>query len=171
VSNKYITVIRSEGNLVHELDNSNPTRILLTAIERAGVKNAKEDDFYLAVINSGKIRQVYHITSGDPSRGTISLESHAAPAQGVQVQLCHLSRETSIEWPPVDRPSMQFLASCRSDTQMSARTGAADGVILPDVFLAASENGFLVGSSKGTKIPWKCKVAGGLARLHWPADP
>ena len=44
-------VHRSEGNLVHEVDKSNPTRILLGAIENAGIENSKDDKFYLAVLN------------------------------------------------------------------------------------------------------------------------
>lgn len=74
--------VRSEGNLVHDLDNSNATRTLLAAVEKAGITNAKEDDFYITCGD-----QVYHIISGDPSRGTLCLESHAAPVQGARVQV------------------------------------------------------------------------------------
>lgn len=80
-------IFRSDGNLVHELDNLNATRTLLGAIEKAHISNAKDDDFYLVVVNNDVQSEVYHITSGDPSRGTISLESHAAPARDVQVQV------------------------------------------------------------------------------------
>lgn len=34
-----------------------------------------------------QLSQVYHIISGDPSRGTIALESHAAPADGTTIQV------------------------------------------------------------------------------------
>jgi hypothetical protein len=126
---------------------------------------------------------VHRITSGDPSRGSISLSCQAAPIKGAQVQvsrlpfarpfsldsifqLCHVERELVIDRHPLGSPSMQFLALSRG-TRLSAGSGATDHAILPDEFLAASENGFLVGSNGGTGIPWKCEVAGGLARLHW----
>lgn len=35
----------------------------------------------------GQLNQVYHITSGDPSRGSIALESHAAPIEGAVVRV------------------------------------------------------------------------------------
>lgn len=72
---------------MHELDNANATRMLLNAIETAGITNAKSDDYYLVVLKNDIQSEAYHITSGDPSRGTISLESHAAPTQDVQVQV------------------------------------------------------------------------------------
>ena len=98
---------RSEGNLVLSLDNKNPSRILLAAIERGHnfsptddqsaklLKVMKDDEFFLGVLDGhsvesgrSKIRQVYHITSGDPSRGALALESEAAPSPGTRVQVC-----------------------------------------------------------------------------------
>jgi hypothetical protein len=43
-------IIRSEGNLVYELDNFNATQVLLTAMESAGLVHVKNDEFYLAII-------------------------------------------------------------------------------------------------------------------------
>ncbi|KAH7923827.1 hypothetical protein BV22DRAFT_1035883 [Leucogyrophana mollusca] len=85
-----LVVTRSEGNLVNELDNANPTRLLLNAIRKHGIDDRnsfKEDDFYLGVVEDGQLNQVYHILSGDPSRGTIALQSHAAPPVGAVVQV------------------------------------------------------------------------------------
>jgi hypothetical protein len=93
-----------EGNLIKSIDNLNPTRVLLKAIETAAIHNFKENDFYLVLVQGGQVRigllsidtstdispqkkRVFRITSGDPSRGTISLESHAAPPQGSTVQV------------------------------------------------------------------------------------
>ena len=44
-----------EGNLINSLDNSNPTRMLLHAIETAGIRNVKEDDFYLTLAQGGHV--------------------------------------------------------------------------------------------------------------------
>lgn len=45
-----------EGNLINSLDNSNPTRMLLKAVETAGIPNTKEDDFYLTLVRDGRVR-------------------------------------------------------------------------------------------------------------------
>ncbi|KAJ3483644.1 hypothetical protein NLI96_g6173 [Meripilus lineatus] len=94
-----LTVSSSEGNLVHALDESNPSRLLLNAIEKFNSARAegclpldKGDDFYLGVScgpTSSKdcIHQVYHIISGDPSRGSIALEGEDSPAPGTRVKV------------------------------------------------------------------------------------
>ena len=45
------SLFRSEGNLIHELGESTPARILLTAIQEHGLSDAqaKEVDFYIAI--------------------------------------------------------------------------------------------------------------------------
>lgn len=45
-----------EGNLINSLDNSNPARMLLEAIEAVGIDNAKENDSYLALVQDGHVR-------------------------------------------------------------------------------------------------------------------
>lgn len=53
----------------------------------------KDDEFILGVLDtvteheSHKISQVYRITSGDPSRGALALESELAPSPGTTVQV------------------------------------------------------------------------------------
>jgi small ligand-binding sensory domain FIST len=50
----------TEGNLVLSLDNQNPTRLLLDAIQAAGLGNrelVKDDDFFLGVLrDNGQVR-------------------------------------------------------------------------------------------------------------------
>jgi hypothetical protein len=93
---------------VNELDDGNPSKLLIAAIRKYGIKEKgsfKDDNFYLGAFRGDKVgiigfgvllttmltsvqlSQVYHIISGDPSRGTIALESHAAPAEGTTVQV------------------------------------------------------------------------------------
>lgn len=52
-----------EGNLINSLDNSNPTRMLLKAIEAAGIRNVRNDDFHLALIQNGYVRLVLSINA------------------------------------------------------------------------------------------------------------
>ena len=48
---------RSKGNLVNEMDNRNPTALLVSAIEKSAVSGnvAKEDEFYLGVLRDGDL--------------------------------------------------------------------------------------------------------------------
>jgi hypothetical protein len=79
--------------------------MLLDAIEAAGIRNAKEDHYYLTLAQGSDVstglflmmvfvliflpqkKHAFRVTSGDPNRGTISLESHAAPPEGSMVQV------------------------------------------------------------------------------------
>ena len=88
-----ISVCRSEGNLILELDKRNPVTLLVSAItikESALLgKVAKDDEFYLGVLRDGdgELSQVHHITSGGPSRGIMALETETAPGEGTTVQV------------------------------------------------------------------------------------
>ncbi|KAF5336284.1 hypothetical protein D9758_014492 [Tetrapyrgos nigripes] len=98
-----LSVTDSEGNLINTLNNDNPTQLLLSAIRRADIdttsSNAmsfKEDsEFYLATFDAAtsgpgsmtKLHQFHSITAGDPSRGTISLNTQSSsPRVGTPVQ-------------------------------------------------------------------------------------
>ena len=80
---------RSEGNLVNELDNRNPTALLVSAIAKSTFvdKVGKDDAFYLGVLRDGELWQIHRIMSGGPSRGTMALESETAPREGSSVQV------------------------------------------------------------------------------------
>jgi hypothetical protein len=73
------------------------------------------------------------------------------------------------------RPNLRTLAFISSSSDIPPdephlKAGGGEDVrLLPDTFLAASENGFLLsrnqeGISEGA---WRCTVAGGLAGLEW----
>lgn len=68
--------------------------LLISAIEESALvgKAAKDDEFYLGVLRDGddELRQVHHITSGGPSRGTMALETETAPGEGTSVQVRRL---------------------------------------------------------------------------------
>ncbi|CAL1713447.1 unnamed protein product [Somion occarium] len=115
-------VTSSEGNLVHTLDNKNPTEILLHGIERHKLMVNKdvnlafrESQFYLWVAQEDKSpEQVFRINSGDPSRGTIALEGDLAPPVGSRVQMLHLPENyLDSRLPVLNRPNcrvnMNFL--------------------------------------------------------------
>jgi hypothetical protein len=72
---------------VHELAGANPSKMLLAAIQRMPSKPDKDDEFFLGVLRAGRLEALYHIMSGDPSRGTMALEADSAPAAGETVQV------------------------------------------------------------------------------------
>ncbi|KAI0060347.1 hypothetical protein BV25DRAFT_1908395 [Artomyces pyxidatus] len=175
-----MTVTLSEGNLVNELDGINPIRTLMTAIQNSGITGdaAKDDDFYLSVLQDGKPSQVYHILSGGPSRGTMALESDRAPVEGTRVQICHRSSHKPIYLPSsLSQPGHKTLAFMKSPADRFdhsvdwAEEHVEDDIrVLKDTFLGLSENGFILSRyQNGMAEPsWKCMVTAGLASLAWP---
>jgi hypothetical protein len=75
--------------LVNELDNANPTALLVSAIEQGALagNGAKDDEFYLGVLQDGELWQLHHILAGGPSRGTMALDTETAPGEGTSVQV------------------------------------------------------------------------------------
>jgi hypothetical protein len=56
----------SEGNLVSELDNGNPSKLLVAAIRMHGIhdkESFKEDDFYLGAFRGNKVRISFFVLS------------------------------------------------------------------------------------------------------------
>ncbi|KAL0571351.1 hypothetical protein V5O48_010617 [Marasmius crinis-equi] len=70
-----MTVTRAEGNLINTLNDANPTRLLLRAIQAAGIDSTSEaailfkegEEFYLGVCGDGDVSQTYTIYDDDDS--------------------------------------------------------------------------------------------------------
>ena len=77
-----------EGNLINAINNANPTKLLLSDIRKAGLDGSGLEQYSLGVVlPDEKIGRTYRITAGDPSRGTLSLDSQRAPDPGTLVQV------------------------------------------------------------------------------------
>ena len=77
-----------EGNLVNTINNANPTKLLLSDIRKAGLEGSGIEQYSLGVVlPDEKIGRTYRITAGDPSRGSLSLDSQRAPDPGTLVQV------------------------------------------------------------------------------------
>jgi hypothetical protein len=77
-----------EGNLVNTINNANPTKLLLSDIRKAGLDGSGIEQYSLGVVLPGeKIGRTYRITSGDPSRGSLALDSQRTPDPGTLVQV------------------------------------------------------------------------------------
>ncbi|KAI0049398.1 hypothetical protein FA95DRAFT_1538192 [Auriscalpium vulgare] len=174
-----MTVTASDGNLIHGLDGSNPTKMLMSAIEQQKLSGdeAKDDEFCLMILKFGMPWEVHRIMAGGPSRGIMALESEIAPAEGAIVQLCHRPRDkvpNAFMAPPTDRAvtfvntASDLSSTPQSDLSESDVHGFDE--VFGSTFLSASENGFIVGRSKGVgsegNSPWKSSVTGGRATLN-----
>ncbi|KZT28816.1 hypothetical protein NEOLEDRAFT_1129049 [Neolentinus lepideus HHB14362 ss-1] len=170
-------ITRSDGNLVQELDGSNPTGLLLNAIRKSGAGNglAQDEEYFLGVLRNDRLWQVYRIMSGDPSRGTMSLESGVAPPVGASVKLYHLQKDSRADENPValSSPSpraITLLSKPDSQDNAAAKTGD-DGEldVREDTFVAASENGWILSRSVGNspEEAWRCTLRHGKASVQW----
>ncbi|THV03608.1 hypothetical protein K435DRAFT_621752, partial [Dendrothele bispora CBS 962.96] len=161
-----------EGNLINTLNNANPTQLLLSAIRRAGIdttsSNAmtfKDDsEFYLATIqsptkNANEFYQLHSITAGDPSRGTISLNTQSSsPPVGTLVRFFYrpclipstlLNTYAAISDKNPARSTLAFSVAPHSTlSEQNPRVGShdtnAEPLFMGNTFLAASENGFVL---------------------------
>ena len=114
---------RSEGNLINELDNANPTALLVAAIEKSALTGtaARDDEFYLGVLrDGGELWQLHHILAGGPSRGTMALDTETAPGEGTSVQVCRAIN--SFFGPHFERIHIAFSPS--NDKQSRYRCGS-----------------------------------------------
>jgi len=166
-----LTVTRSEGNMINELNNRNPAQLLLAAMRENGLGSFKDDLFYLGALRQNQLHEIYHITSGDPSRGTISLESDAAPIVGTQVQLYHRVKTTSSDARDylLSNPGRVLSFTNPADHAAVLPDSAEETRILRGHFLAASENGMIISRSVDgeAEVAWTCVVQGAIASLTW----
>ncbi|VDB91789.1 unnamed protein product [Peniophora sp. CBMAI 1063] len=166
-------VTAAEGNLIHTLNDGNPSQLLLDAIRSTGLygENAKEDNFVLGVSTSPEVlhQRAFRITSGDPKRGTLALETDATITEGLFVQFFKSSTPSDVAQP--DRtPSISFMT-----TSDAAGTRAQDGHagsvdvesvrIIEGAFVAGSENGWTV--AQADEEAWACSVPGASTSVAW----
>lgn len=151
-----------------------------------------KDDYYLGVhpskasspeISTGPL---FNIMSGDPSRGTISLETDKAPIPGTMVQVsstlapaCTEADITKIYRRPLGiqsrvcvRRGLNFCIANSEGVELDLpKIGATDDVIeLDDTFIAASENGLVISRKTGEsqcEETWKTTLPGGSAEINW----
>ncbi|KAG0704823.1 hypothetical protein DFH29DRAFT_909971 [Suillus ampliporus] len=169
-----LQITSSEGNLIFTVDNGNPTRLLLAAMNKHGLDSRdvllKDDEFYVGVMSNGKVEQLHRITAGDPSRGTIALGTMNAPPQGSIIKMLYLPRRDEVVLnlePTHGNTSISFIATpdCISDGPPSPVLDK-DVLVIDRNFVAGSENGFTL--RRGAKEDsWSCTLPGGRAGLRW----
>ncbi|KAF5318778.1 hypothetical protein D9619_010756 [Psilocybe cf. subviscida] len=178
-----MTITSREGNMINALDDANPTRLLLDALETAGLGAAREsqaagsafkdnEQFALGVVGpSGDVTRTFKITAGDPSSrgGSLSLDAPRAPDVGTMVQFVHHPSDASLVVPPAlpgAKPAIGFLTVQEPDLTPDATVSSDKPQILQDTFLAPSTQGFIAQSS--SEPSWTCSVPGGMVLLDCP---
>ncbi|PSS37078.1 hypothetical protein PHLCEN_2v1117 [Hermanssonia centrifuga] len=175
--------MRTEGNLIHSLNDLNPSRLLLAAIEKIrGTQingpRPKDEKFYIGVHQEHKLHKVYTILSGDPSRGSIALEGESAPEIGSTVQIYYLPLDAPLsitadsDGSDASTSTTIELLTTASTTEFVPATNSEDAAIIVqrNIFYAGSDNGFLVNrrlSSGEIEKSWKSTVPGGRMTLRW----
>lgn len=166
-----LQITSSEGNLIVTIDHGNPTRLLLAAMNKYGLDGRdvllKDDEFYVGVMSDGKVERLHRITSGDPSRGTIALETMSAPPQDSIIRMLYLPRRDEVTLNLDGNTSISFIATPDSFSDGPPSSVLENDVLVIDGnFVAGSENGFML--RRGAKEEgWTCTLPGGQARLRW----
>lgn len=80
-----INTFRARGNVILDLDDKGATRLLLDLINKVNV--SKDEEFYLGIFSkNGNDKTVARITSGDPARGNMSVDTTLDLYEGQYVQ-------------------------------------------------------------------------------------
>ncbi|WWD19082.1 hypothetical protein CI109_103540 [Kwoniella shandongensis] len=138
-----VTISGAQGNMLLSIDgtNSNPTQMLIGAIQRrGGVGLTKDEDFYLGLLEQGDVKRVVKILSGDPSRGALSVDMEDPLLVGQTVQFMHRSTPVSPVHPSPSLSSITFSSIPKSDEVDDVPVGTPRVV---DGFLGLSEGGFI----------------------------
>ncbi|KAG6332086.1 hypothetical protein ID866_7004 [Astraeus odoratus] len=186
-----LPVTSSEGNLIISINCGNPTRLLLSAIQKHELTRSgnsawisKDDAFYVGVVDGSNLSELHCINSGDLSRGTIALDTSMAPRAGSTVQLyrlqCPSTNFVAKASDPSQKPSLSFLVSPEiehssfspPESDSDRKMDISPQAMYPGTFFAASENGIVVSrrnSISTRRSPWTCTVPGARVTLTW--DP
>ncbi|KAL1721592.1 hypothetical protein EV715DRAFT_271201 [Schizophyllum commune] len=164
VDSRTFSVTEAQGNLITGLSGEKPTHHFLRAAREAGAEPAmslvEDQGFALGVVDGDAVTQMHTIMSSDPSRGTLALEEGAYIPPGKEVAFfvrdpsvssavrdllkCPPQPEIAFVNPPYMRSSeVESLHDIGDHPTLDAIfPDSAQELILPDTFLASSEEGF-----------------------------
>ncbi|KAI8330116.1 hypothetical protein BC941DRAFT_475883 [Chlamydoabsidia padenii] len=150
-------ITRARGNIILDLDDQGATRLLMNLINQ--VDNSKDESFYLALYSDDKEEPpslhngdnefvVARITSGDPSRGNMAVDTTLDLKTGQKVQFM---KRKSLNTPDFLIPSQVDLdhtidmLPLNKTSVPSTGNGIDKGDDAYNGFGATSENGMIVG--------------------------
>ncbi|KAI9283138.1 hypothetical protein BY458DRAFT_495534 [Sporodiniella umbellata] len=147
-------ITRCRGNVILDLDQSGATGLLLKLIHKDR-KPSKDEEFYLAVYPDGAEGQedkmtVSRITSGDPSKGNMSIDTTLDLHNGQTVQFLRKKvhdASLSAFVPANDHEVILSVGDKEHTIDMSPIQVPEKATIVRDTFGGMSENGIIVGRS------------------------
>ncbi|OCF37967.1 hypothetical protein I317_03928 [Kwoniella heveanensis CBS 569] len=156
-----VQISGAQGNMLLSIEgtNSNPTQMLIAAIQRRGGTGiTKEEDFFLGFLENGSVKKVVKILSGDPSRGALSVDMEEPLLPGQTVQFMHRQPASPIVKPTPHTFTFSSLAkSEETDDIPIGQPRVVKG------FLGLSEGGFIY-SNPSSSI---CTAPGATNTVHW----
>ncbi|WRT68443.1 uncharacterized protein IL334_005419 [Kwoniella shivajii] len=156
-----VKISGAQGNMLLSIEgsNTNPTQMLIGAIQRRGGTGiTKEEDFYLGMLNEGDTRRVVKILSGDPSRGALSVDMEDPLLVGQTIQFLHRHGQSPIPQPAPN--TFTFSSLLRSDDTGNVKSGSPRVV---DGFMGFSEEGIIY-SNPMSSI---CTAPGAVISATW----
>ncbi|KAI8643430.1 hypothetical protein BD408DRAFT_414898 [Parasitella parasitica] len=150
-----LKITRCRGNIILDLDDGGATGLLLRLIQ-GGPKLSKDEEFYLEIYPPGKDENskddatMSRITSGDPGRGNMSIDTTADLQIG---QIVQFMRKRTLEFKnvssdPIKKNEIVFGVSGKDHTIDAVPVQIPDEAsVVPEVFGCVSENGVIVGRS------------------------
>ncbi|KAI8148353.1 hypothetical protein BJV82DRAFT_663733 [Fennellomyces sp. T-0311] len=167
-----LTITRCRGNIILDLDQAGATGLLLALIQQGqSARIAKEQEFYLGIYPPGQSdtsdpskMTVNRITSGDPSRGNMAVDTTADLQVGQIVQF--MKRRPCDDQAVSAKENVAVFGVVDQDQTIDAKPLQlpASPKVLPGVFGAGSENGIIVGrpglASQILDVPYS------VAELH-----
>ncbi|WVR00037.1 hypothetical protein IAU59_007179 [Kwoniella sp. CBS 9459] len=156
-----VKIAGAQGNMLLSIEgaNSNPTQMLIAAIQRRGGTGiTKEEDFFLGVFENGSVRKVVKILSGDPSRGALSVDMEEPLLPGQVVQFMHRPSVSPIAKPSANTLTFSSLAKTEEiDHAPIGKPRVVEG------FLGLSEGGFIY-SNPSASI---CTAPSATTTVRW----
>ncbi|EIW68173.1 hypothetical protein TREMEDRAFT_15842, partial [Tremella mesenterica DSM 1558] len=138
-----MTISSAKGNLLLRIKegNGNPAQALISSIQtRFGDQGLrKEDDFYLSIKDPSGGRMV-RILSGDPSRGTISLDTSLSLKPNTKVKFMYRPNPLSSISLPTSQNEIHFVALGKSEFDVPTKIGKPR---TESGFYGLSEGGFM----------------------------
>ncbi|PKC73043.1 hypothetical protein RhiirA1_530731 [Rhizophagus irregularis] len=172
-----LKITSCRGNIILKLDGTNPTKLLLDKLQFVDDKNflSKETELYIGLYNSdNKENQldestliVYKISSGDPVKGNLAVDTMMDLKEGQFVKLFYKKNEPDTillqnKLKDQDDETQIILTMTDQDTMDSTSLLRLNNN--KNIFGATSENGIIIGKGKNENT-WVCNVPYSTASL------
>ncbi|CAG8552882.1 14992_t:CDS:2 [Rhizophagus irregularis] len=172
-----LKITSCRGNIILKLDGTNPTKLLLDKLQFVDDKNflSKETELYIGLYNSdNKENQldestliVYKISSGDPVKGNLAVDTMMDLKEGQFVKLFYKKNEPDtilLQNKLKDQNDETQIILTMTDQDTMDSTSLLRLNNNKNIFGATSENGIIIGKGKNENT-WVCNVPYSTASL------